>query len=215
MASAWDRARTPSAVHLAVRRTSSLITAAGSPAQVSSLSGIVNQDEILSNSIHDNAGLGINLGNGPTPNHPPGSFGPNNYQNYPVFSEAKTDGTTTTVTGTFTGLSQSSYTVQVFSNVHPDPSGYGEGQSLLGTYPASTDSNGKSSFTSEHPLQRSGWFLHFGDRDRRPGKHLRVLAGDACSGRDRPCCGHRGDTRPGGNRRKNHLHGQCDQQRAA
>ena len=35
------------------------------------LVGLVDHDSILSNSIHDNAGLGINLGNGPTPNHPP------------------------------------------------------------------------------------------------------------------------------------------------
>ena len=47
------------------------------------LVGIVVDDEILSNSIYGNAGLGINLGDGPTPNHAPGTLGPNNYQNLP------------------------------------------------------------------------------------------------------------------------------------
>jgi len=52
------------------------------------LIGLVNQNTILSNSIHDNAGLGINLRNGPTPNHQPGTPGPNNFQNYPIFTSA-------------------------------------------------------------------------------------------------------------------------------
>ena len=77
--------------------------------------------------------------------------GPNDYQNYPVWSNAETDGTTTTVTGSLTGESQSSYTVQVFSNTHPDPSGYGQGQTLLASYQEATDTSGKSSFSLNIP----------------------------------------------------------------
>ena len=40
------------------------------------LVGMVFQNSILSNSIYANAGLGINLGSGPTPNHAPGTPGP-------------------------------------------------------------------------------------------------------------------------------------------
>ena len=40
------------------------------------LIGSANQNAILSNSIYDNSGLGINLGDGPTPNHAPGTPGP-------------------------------------------------------------------------------------------------------------------------------------------
>ena len=63
------------------------------------LVGMVNQNTILSNSIYANAGLGINFGSGPTPNHAPGTPGPNDYQNYPVLSVAQDDGVATTVNG--------------------------------------------------------------------------------------------------------------------
>ena len=109
------------------------------------LVGLVNQNSILSNSIHDNAGLGINLGNGPTPNHMPGTMGPNNYQNYPVLSAIQTNGSTTSLTGTLFGLPSSSYTVQIFWSPKPDPSGFGEGQNLLTTFSVSTDSTGNAS----------------------------------------------------------------------
>jgi len=106
------------------------------------LIGLVNQNTILSNSIHDNAGLGINLGNGPTPNHQPGTPGPNNFQNYPIFTSAQTDGKTTTIAGTLLGAPNSTYTLQVFWSPSPDPSGYGEGQTLICTTIATTDSTG-------------------------------------------------------------------------
>src|SRR5262249_34342095 len=57
--------------------------------------GNANDNEILSNSIYQNSVLGINLGSGPTPNHAPGTPGPNNYQNYPTLLSADSDGTTT------------------------------------------------------------------------------------------------------------------------
>ena len=56
------------------------------------LVGSVDHNLILSNSIYANAGLGINMGSGPTPNHAPGTPGPNDYQNYPVLSLAQSDG---------------------------------------------------------------------------------------------------------------------------
>jgi uncharacterized repeat protein (TIGR01451 family) len=109
------------------------------------LVGMVNQNRILSNSIHDNAGLGINLGSGPTPNHAPGqSQGPNNYQNYPVLSPAQTDGQTTTVNGNLLGQANTSYTVQFFWSPTADPSGYGEGQYPLGTVSVTTDATGNA-----------------------------------------------------------------------
>ena len=54
-----------------MRPTRSTLTAAAWSARACSLSGVVNQNEIFSNSIFGNAGLGINLGDGPTPNHVP------------------------------------------------------------------------------------------------------------------------------------------------
>jgi uncharacterized repeat protein (TIGR01451 family) len=110
------------------------------------LVGLVNQDSILSNSIHDNAGLGINLGNGPTPNQTPGTPGPNNFQNYPILTAAQTDGKTTSLGGTLLALPSSSYTIQVFTTPTADPSGFGEGQTLIDTFTVSTDSSGNASF---------------------------------------------------------------------
>ena len=73
------------------------------------LVGSVNDDEILSNSIYGNAGLGINLGNGPTPNHAPGTPGPNDYQNYPTLSLAQSDGSSTTIQGSLYSIPNTSF----------------------------------------------------------------------------------------------------------
>jgi uncharacterized repeat protein (TIGR01451 family) len=110
------------------------------------LVGIVDHNSILSNSIHDNAGLGINLGNGPTPNHQPGTPGPNDFQNYPTLSVGQTDGHTTTLSGNLLGLPSTTYTVQLFSNPQADRSGFGQGQTLLATITVTTDSHGNASF---------------------------------------------------------------------
>ena len=80
------------------------------------LVGVVNHNLIVSNSIYANAGLGINLGSGPTPNHAPGTTGPNDYQNYPVLSLAQSDGDQTVIQGTLYESPNSSYVIQFFSS---------------------------------------------------------------------------------------------------
>ena len=99
-ASIWLPRRIRSAARSRGRPTRSTSTAAARSARASSSSGGSIDDEILSNSIYENAGLGINLGDGPTPNHAPGTPGPNDYQNYPTLSLAQSDGSTTTIKGT-------------------------------------------------------------------------------------------------------------------
>jgi uncharacterized repeat protein (TIGR01451 family) len=124
------------------------------------LVGLVDQDTIVSNSIHDNAGLGINLGNGPTPNHQPGSGpGPNDFQNYPILSAPVSNGQSTTLSGTLLGQPSSAYTVQVFWSPQADPSGFGEGQHLLSTFTVSTDSHGNASFSPSLPSSPPGAVL--------------------------------------------------------
>ncbi len=110
------------------------------------LVGSVNQNEILSNSIFGNAGLGINLGNGPTPNHAVGTPGPNNYQNYPVLTLAQSDGTTTTIAGSFYSTPNTNFLLQFFSSPVEDYTGYGQGKTLIGSDEALTDSNGNVTF---------------------------------------------------------------------
>ena len=97
------------------------------------LVGSVNQNEILSNSIYGNAGLGINLGNGPTPNHAPGTTGPNNYQNYPTLSLAQSDGTTTTINGSLYSIPLTTFLIQFFSNPEASQTGFGQGMVLVGS----------------------------------------------------------------------------------
>ncbi len=111
------------------------------------LVGAADENSILSNSIYANAGLGINFGSGPTPNHAPGSAGPNDYQNYPVLSIARNDGTATIIQGTLFESPDTSYLIQFFASPQPDPSGYGQGKMLIGATTAQTDDKGNATFT--------------------------------------------------------------------
>jgi hypothetical protein len=107
-------------------------------------------NEVLSNSIYNNDGaLGIDLGfNGVNQNMPGGPFqGPNDLQNYPVLTQALTvSGVGTVVVGTLNSAPGATFTLQFFDNPAADPSGHGQGQSLLGSTTVSTDSNGNASF---------------------------------------------------------------------
>ncbi len=132
------------------------------------LVGLVDRNSILSNSIHDNAGLGINLGNGPTPNHQPGmGQGPNDFQNYPLLSLARSDGGSMSVNGILDGVRSSTYLIQFFGSPTPDPSGFGEGTTLLSVMSVSTDSTGRSAFNLGFPSSA------------RPGMVLSATATDS------------------------------------
>ena len=87
------------------------------------------------NSIFSNGGLGIDLGNdGVTPNHPGGLpiQGPNSFQDFPVILSAVSEPQATVVRYQLVSPVQ---VVQFFTNVAADPSGYGEGQTFVGTGP--------------------------------------------------------------------------------
>jgi CSLREA domain-containing protein len=104
-------------------------------------------NRILSNSIHSNAGLGIDLGGGgPHPNDTKDpDTGANNLQNYPVLISATTnpaDGSTT-VTGKLNSRPRKTFTIQFFSN----PSGsIEEGKTFLGQKKVKTNKKGNRSF---------------------------------------------------------------------
>jgi uncharacterized repeat protein (TIGR01451 family) len=103
-------------------------------------------DQILSNSIYENAVLGINLGDGPTSNHQPGTAGPNNYQNYPVLSGAQSDGASTTIQGKLNAAPSVSYLIQFFCSATASASGFGQGQTLIGSYNLQTNASGLATF---------------------------------------------------------------------
>ena len=115
------------------------------------LVGMVDQDSILSNSIYANAGLGINLGSGPTPDHSPGTPGPNAYQNYPILSSAQSNGSSLTVQGTLFESPGNSYLIQFFSSPEEGRFGFGQGKVLLGSMNVQADAKGHASFTASLP----------------------------------------------------------------
>jgi CSLREA domain-containing protein len=118
-----------------------------------------NGNAVLGNSIHDNAGLGIDLYPplGITPNDAGDlDTGTNNLQNFPVITSASSDGTTTTVSGTLNSNPNGSFRIEFFSSPTCDPSGNGEGQTFLGSTVASTDGSGNASFSANLPVEIGG-----------------------------------------------------------
>jgi hypothetical protein len=94
-------------------------------------------DAILSNSIHDNRGLGIAL-----------ASGTNDNQAAPVLTTATGSAAGTTISGTLQSLASTTFRVEFFANPVADPSGYGEGQTYLGFAQVTTDTSGHASFTA-------------------------------------------------------------------
>lgn len=103
---------------------------------------------ILSNSIHSNAQLGIDLnGDGPTANDLNDvDTGDNDLQNFPVVSSAVTDGVRTAISGTLNSLPNATFLLQFFINPAANTSGFGEGRSLLGSVSVTTNASGIGSF---------------------------------------------------------------------
>jgi SdrD B-like domain/Right handed beta helix region len=106
---------------------------------------------ILSNRIFNNQGLGIDLApQGVTPNDPPAAHdadtGPNNLQNFPVLTSAVNVGGPISVGGTLDSTPNGLFLIQFFASRTPDPSGYGEGETCLGSLTVATDINGHVAF---------------------------------------------------------------------
>jgi uncharacterized repeat protein (TIGR01451 family) len=131
----------------AVGSASSNVIAFNGSAGVAVTSGTGNS--ILSNSIFLNGGLGIDLGPiGVTPNDSGDpDTGANNLQNFPVITSASNAGVSTAVEGTFNSTQNTSFRLEFFSNQVSNPSGFGEGQSLIGAINVTTDATGNASFS--------------------------------------------------------------------
>jgi hypothetical protein len=117
-----------------------------------------SSNSFLSNSIHSNAGLGIDLGgDGVTPNDPrDADAGPNGRQNFPVLTSAAADAAQTEVTGTIDGSSNTAYRIQFFSSPAADASGHGEGAAFLGEITVTTNGAGAGSFGASLPPVPAG-----------------------------------------------------------
>jgi len=115
-------------------------------------------NRVSGNSIHSNDGLGIDLnlaGDGPdaedgvTPNDVgDGDAGANGFQNFPVLSSVTPAAGNTIVTGTLNSSGNTTFSIELFSNSACDPSGFGEGQTYLGSVAVTTDVSGNASFTA-------------------------------------------------------------------
>ena len=105
-------------------------------------------NQIKSNSIFSNGGLGIDLGpDGVTPNDPgDADSGPNDLQNFPVPSSATSSDNGTTIQGTLDSTPSTQFELEFFSNTACDPSGFGEGQTPLGSTTVTTGESGGASF---------------------------------------------------------------------
>jgi hypothetical protein len=107
-------------------------------------------DAILANSIFANAHAGIDLGDdGVTANTSGGPHsGPNQRQNFPVITLAIRSGGSIVIGGTLNSTPSTTFTLEFFANPSPDPTGFGQGQQLLGEISTTTDSSGNASFTT-------------------------------------------------------------------
>jgi uncharacterized repeat protein (TIGR01451 family) len=117
--------------------------------------------EVVDNSIFANTGLGIDLGDdGVTQNHTLESTpGPNGWQNFPVLTSATDANGQFVWHGSLDAAPNSYYTVLVFGNNACDPSGYGQGQTLISSGAVTTDSSGQANFVLSGAGDFSGMAL--------------------------------------------------------
>ena len=109
-----------------------------------------SRNTISANSIYANQTLGIDLGESgdPLQDIAGGSqFGPNDFQNYPVLVAAAASTENTTITGSLTGVPNQTFTIQFFSNATADKSGYGQGQTYVGSLAVKTNGSGAATFS--------------------------------------------------------------------
>ena len=120
------------------------------------------RNRIASNDIEGNRGLGIDLGaDGVTPNDALDSdTGPNELQNYPVLSLARTNSQGTIVRGSLASRSNELFTVQLFLNAACDSSGNGEGAEFVDQFDVTTNSSGIANISySNSSIFQTGKFV--------------------------------------------------------
>jgi hypothetical protein len=111
-------------------------------------------NRFLGNSIHDNVLLGIDLGNDGVTYNDAGDTdtGPNGKQNFPKLTGANTVSGNTTITGTFNSTSNTTFRIEYFSSPIGDGTGYGEGNTFLGTNNITTNASGNATINVTLPV---------------------------------------------------------------
>ena len=107
---------------------------------------------VVGNSIHGNGTLGIDLAdNGHSPNDDlDGDAGPNDLLNHPEIRSATESGGILTVGGTF-DVPAGRYRFEFFTNASGDPSGFGEGETFVGTSVLTHTGSGPEPFGAAFP----------------------------------------------------------------
>ena len=108
------------------------------------------QPTILSNTIFYNGGLGIDYG-GVRTNDPGDTDG---LQNYPILTSVTPSGNNVNVVGTLNSAANTTFRLEFFSNINCDASGFGEGQTMIGSTNVTTDGAGDANFNLTLP---SAW----------------------------------------------------------
>jgi parallel beta-helix repeat protein len=111
------------------------------------------------NTLTANGALGIDLAPAGINANMSGSssMGANKLQNYPVLTDATSDGVRTWFVGTLPGSSSDSYPVEFFASTACDPSGNGEAEIFVGaTTVAGSDSSATSTFVVSFPGAYAG-----------------------------------------------------------
>lgn len=108
---------------------------------------------IRGNAIASNVELGIDLADdGLTPNDQLDvDGGENRRQNSPVITSVTTNGFSTEIRGQIESTPNRSFEIELFGNITPDPSGFGEGRNWLGLTNAATNSDGLGLFQAIVP----------------------------------------------------------------
>jgi hypothetical protein len=115
---------------------------------------VAMNNQILGNSIFDNAKLGIDLHaeDGVTSNDPCDTdAGPNNLQNYPILKSVTNTGGNVNITGTLNSTANTTFRLEFFRNDAVDPSGFGEGQVFLGFANVTTDASCNATLNVNFP----------------------------------------------------------------
>ncbi|MEO8429077.1 MAG: hypothetical protein ABI651_18455 [Verrucomicrobiota bacterium] len=114
----------------------------------------IRGNAILGNSIFANAGLGIDLGSdGVTPNDlGDGDAGANNLQNFPELTRVFRSNGGIVIEGTLNSTPRTTFVLQFFSSRDCDPSGFGEGETFLGSASIITEASGNRKFTVTLPV---------------------------------------------------------------
>ncbi len=105
---------------------------------------------VRGNSVFSNGGLGLDVGTaGITPND---NCDSNATQNFPTIGSANSSNGETNITGFLNSKANSSFTLEFFHNTEGDPSGNGEGKTLIGTVDVTTSAFCTASFNFDLPI---------------------------------------------------------------